>query len=765
MLVFKLCRFSSATMKLLSCIAGLVALLSCLCPSKANDLVVPSQIEKSFLRRLQGNSCDEVEPTRLPARIEAEKFCDSWRVQIEDTGDYGGGKDVGHINGGSWMAFPVDVPVTGEYLVRYRVASPLGIGSFLLEYYGGSPALGTIDSLPPTSGWQEWTTVSHAVELPGGTHIVAVKANSWGWNLNWLEFSLSEGASTSPPGPTSTPTLQASPGPTPNPTQQCSGDSSTLIPGRIEAEAYCDSNSVQVEDTEDDGGGLNVGYIGLGSWMAYPITVPSEGAYTIKYRVASPSGIGSFDLETYGGAEVLGSIDSVPSTGGWQDWTTVSHTVKLAAGENTIAVKAKALGWNLNWLEISANEPLTSVPTLSATAQPLPSPSTQISSSPSEEPSSIPSEQPSLPQETQSPSNTPGLPPSASACSDAVAAATQSGKIEAEDYCDMSGMIQEETKDEGGGYNLGWIDAGDYLAFPIQIEATATYRVEYRIASPDGEGSLQLELGDGTFLGNIDSFPSTGEWQSWATVSHLVEITGGSHTLIVNAKAPGWNINWLQLIIPQPTTSPTNMPTNLPTRSPTFAPTSSANPTHFPSLSSAPTVPQPTQGPNSIPTDYGGWLRAQGKTIVNEKGDIVILRGMGFGGWMVQEPYMMLVEGLLDGGQHSMFEEINELIGPENLKTYHQVWLDNYCTEEDVIELARSGFNSLRAPLHYNLFTLPIDEEPVRGEDTWLNDGFERLDRLLEWCQNAGIYLILDLHAAPGGQGGNIDISDYDRKF
>lgn len=138
---------------------------------------------------------------------------------------------------------------------------------------------------------------------------------------------------------------------------------------------------------------------------------------------------------------------------------------------------------------------------------------------------------------------------------------------------------------------------------------------------------------------------------------------------------------------------------------------------------------------------------------------------MGFGGWMVKEPYMLLAEGIAQGGQSAFLREVEKLTGTDNKETYHKAWLDNYCTEADVMELAQSGFNSLRVALHYNLFTLPIEEEPVRGQDTWLSDGFERLDKLLEWCENAGIYLILDLHAAPGGQGVNADINDYDSKL
>jgi endoglucanase len=162
------------------------------------------------------------------------------------------------------------------------------------------------------------------------------------------------------------------------------------------------------------------------------------------------------------------------------------------------------------------------------------------------------------------------------------------------------------------------------------------------------------------------------------------------------------------------------------------------------------------------PQPVYGFIRAEGKSIVDPNGNEFILRGMGFGGWMLQEPYMMLVSDSAPGGQHDIFNNIEGLLGSENLETYRQAWLDNYCTEADVLALKEAGFNSLRVVLHYNLFTLPIEEEPIRGQDTWLSNGFDRLDRLLDWCRTEEVYLILDLHSAPGGQGRDAGISDYD---
>ena len=68
----------------------------------------------------------------------------------------------------------------------------------------------------------------------------------------------------------------------------------------------------------------------------------------------------------------------------------------------------------------------------------------------------------------------------------------------------------------------------------------------------------------------------------------------------------------------------------------------------------------------------------------------------------------------------------------------------------------------IRLPMHYNLYTLPVDKEPVAGENTWLDKGFAITDSLLAWCKANHMYLILDLHAAPGGQGNDINISDRD---
>ncbi len=157
---------------------------------------------------------------------------------------------------------------------------------------------------------------------------------------------------------------------------------------------------------------------------------------------------------------------------------------------------------------------------------------------------------------------------------------------------------------------------------------------------------------------------------------------------------------------------------------------------------------------------WAGFLRTDGKKIVNDDGE-VLLRGIGLGGWMLQEGYMLQTQDFADA-QHEIRDKIEALIGGEKTDAFYDAWLANYCRKVDVDSIAAWGFNSIRLPMHYNLFTLPIEQEPTPGENTWLDVGFTLLDSLLTWCAANEIYLILDLHAAPGGQGKDAAISDYD---
>ncbi|NWM39872.1 glycosyl hydrolase family 5, partial [Escherichia coli] len=92
-----------------------------------------------------------------------------------------------------------------------------------------------------------------------------------------------------------------------------------------------------------------------------------------------------------------------------------------------------------------------------------------------------------------------------------------------------------------------------------------------------------------------------------------------------------------------------------------------------------------------------------GTRIVNEEGEPVILRGMGLGGWVLQEGYMLQLGEL--GQQHVIRARIADLIGEEKTEAFYRAWRANYTTKADIDAMGRWGFNSVRIPLHYDQLT------------------------------------------------------------
>ncbi len=163
----------------------------------------------------------------------------------------------------------------------------------------------------------------------------------------------------------------------------------------------------------------------------------------------------------------------------------------------------------------------------------------------------------------------------------------------------------------------------------------------------------------------------------------------------------------------------------------------------------------------SLPAQESGFLQTRGKQIVDAKNQNVLLRGIGLGGYMLQEGYMLKFP-FPHQQQHVIKEHIQELIGEEKTEEFYQKWRSNFIQKDDVDSLRSWGFNSIRLPMHYDLYTLPVEEEPVKGKNTWLETGFKMTDSLLKWCKANDMYLILDMHATPGGQGHDLNISDRD---
>jgi endoglucanase len=153
------------------------------------------------------------------------------------------------------------------------------------------------------------------------------------------------------------------------------------------------------------------------------------------------------------------------------------------------------------------------------------------------------------------------------------------------------------------------------------------------------------------------------------------------------------------------------------------------------------------------------FLKAVGREIY-EGDQPILLRGFGLGGWFLPEGYMWKLYTKCDRPRR-MEAMIEGLCGKEYAKDFWKRYLDSYITEKDLEFIAKEGFNSVRLPLNARHLYERREQELLLNEKM-----FERIDRLLEWGRKYGLYVILDMHGAPGGQTGqNIDDSETDLPF
>jgi endoglucanase len=143
-----------------------------------------------------------------------------------------------------------------------------------------------------------------------------------------------------------------------------------------------------------------------------------------------------------------------------------------------------------------------------------------------------------------------------------------------------------------------------------------------------------------------------------------------------------------------------------------------------------------------------GFVHTQGKTLVDGAGKPLLLKGTSLGNWLEPEGYMLKLKG--GPSAPGTIEGLTRtLLGPEASREFWRSYRKNYITRDDIQFLKQAGFNSIRIPMHYKFF--------ADGS----NEGFAVMDPVIAWAHEAGLYVILDMHCAPGGQtGSNIDDSD-----
>jgi endoglucanase len=151
------------------------------------------------------------------------------------------------------------------------------------------------------------------------------------------------------------------------------------------------------------------------------------------------------------------------------------------------------------------------------------------------------------------------------------------------------------------------------------------------------------------------------------------------------------------------------------------------------------------------PADFSGFVRADNGRIVDAAGRPLLLRGMGIGTWMLPEGYMWKLSPGAESPRQieALFAD---LVGADAAQRFWDGFYASFFNEDDVRRIAETGFDHIRLPINARLIQTPAGE-PIEA-------GLALIDQTIDWCRTHRLWLLLDLHGAPGGQTGtNIDDS------
>jgi endoglucanase len=161
----------------------------------------------------------------------------------------------------------------------------------------------------------------------------------------------------------------------------------------------------------------------------------------------------------------------------------------------------------------------------------------------------------------------------------------------------------------------------------------------------------------------------------------------------------------------------------------------------------------PVIGRSASSVDGDGFVTARDRQLMGPDGKVLQLKGINLGGWLVPEGYMFGFSKAIAPWQ--IQQTFKELVGTEANNAFWRRWYDLFITRDDIRYIRSTGMNIIRVPFDYRLFT------PEDYPGTWVGIGFELLDRVVKWSAEAGLYVLLDMHAAPCGQAGSNTDNSY----
>ncbi len=335
--------------------------------------------------------------------------------------------------------------------------------------------------------------------------------------------------------------------------------------------------------------GYNVGWTEDDEWMLYTVNVATTGVYDLNVRCANgttSSGMMHVEMD---GDDITGNI-AIAATGGYTSWQNFTVTgITLSAGSHKMKVYVDKGGFNINALEWKTSTSTPVFKLMSATAvndttvklifnMPLNSSATpaladfKINSATSHSIKKISFDANNASAlylisnsyisyteiltldytgTTLVSATSEQLPTFTSALINNVVPKRYAiaGKVEAENFIIMSGLQLEACTDAGGGQDVGYTDAGDYLEYSVYVKTPGIYDLTFRMAGNGGKATLSYkDAGNSADIATV-TFSATGDWQTWKDFVVSAELTAGAHTLRLSVVQSGFNLNYMKFVL------------------------------------------------------------------------------------------------------------------------------------------------------------------------------------------------------------------------
>lgn len=420
----------------------------------------------------------------IPARIEAEDFDNFNASRPEPTADTSGVLNMGYIGNQTWFEYDIDVPDSGAYRIRYRVAVN-SLSGLIIET--DTTELARMQ-LPTSGGWQTWMTVTSAPIVFGpGQKTIRIKSTSSGWNFNWLEIV--------PASADEVESIVIKP------------DSVRIYAGQslqFNAWGYnADSNYMMLSPAPTwsvSGTGSQISADGL-------LLADSVGQYTVTVASGSLTGTAFVNVVS---VPVLSRLEITPDTVVVPVGASQQFTAKGYDQYDKQVPLRDTVFWSVtgNGNTVSQDGVLTAGNT----------PGTFI-----------------LIARTVNISDT--LPVQLGyTCS-------VNDKYEAESAsAKASGPYLETTDDVGGGQHFAGITAGKWFAYnTLKVPSAGKYNIRLRVSTT---APARIKIGHGSFTFRIIDVPSTnGQWQ---TISDTLTLPALSYTGI-HAVLGSFRFNWFSI--------------------------------------------------------------------------------------------------------------------------------------------------------------------------------------------------------------------------